>query len=178
MSIQCPACGVEALASDEFCASCGGHLPSRGGRRFPRRVLLGAAVGVVVATSAAVLLVVANQGSDDVTGSDAGASAKDTQASEVAQALMALESEPSTLVASQAKDLVDGRAATAVPPGTSVDPEVDSWAPDGLGGGTMLVTLTSSGGQSVTYAVVVVQERGDWKVMATAPLSPSKGAKK
>ena len=46
-------------------------------------------------------------------------------------------------------------------------PDERSWAPDGAGGGSMLVTIRRPGGASTTYDAVMVQENGLWKVLAT-----------
>jgi hypothetical protein len=47
-----------------------------------------------------------------------------------------------------------------------------SWAPDGLGGGTITVTVTPPGGKATTYTAVMITEGGRWKVLATMPLAP------
>src|SRR5262245_2895773 len=81
---------------------------------------------------------------------------------QVAAALNGLATDPSALVASGA--VVQGPVSQAVPPGSTVSSDVRSWAPDGIGGGTMLVTVTPPGGKPVTYAAVMVQQDGRWKV--------------
>lgn len=100
------------------------------------------------------------------------------QARRVAAALRKLSTDPQSLVASGARVQVDGRARQAVPAGSAVVPDVRSWAPDGMGGGTMLVTVTAPGQAPVRYYAVMVMEGGQWKVLATvrmaanAPQSP------
>lgn len=88
------------------------------------------------------------------------------QGPQVAAALHRLTTDPGSLVATEAAGFVGGRAPMAVPSGATVTPDVSSWSPDGAGGGTMLVTI-ATGGRTVTYAAVMVQETGAWKVLAT-----------
>src|SRR5690348_16943017 len=82
----------------------------------------------------------------------------------VATALRRLAVDPGGLIASGA-GIDQASARRAVPSGSTVNPDVASWAPDGLGGGTMLVTVTPPGGRPATYAAVMVQEQGQWKVL-------------
>lgn len=95
----------------------------------------------------------------------------DTQdADAVAVALRGLATDPGALVASAAREQVGGQATQAVPPGSTVTPDSASWAPDGVGGGTMTVTLAAPGQPATTYAVVMVREGDTWKVLATVAL--------
>jgi hypothetical protein len=96
------------------------------------------------------------------------------QARQVAQALASLTTDPQSLVASGAARQVDGRARRAVPAGSTVVVDEQSWAPDGVGGGTITVTVQAPGKPPVSYATVVVPEDGTWKVLATFPLRTSK----
>src|ERR1022692_1850100 len=102
------------------------------------------------------------------------------QADQVAAALRKLATDPRSLVASGARPGVGGRARQAVAPGSTVVPDPRSWAPDGLGGGTMLVTITAPGRVPVSYYAVLVREAGQWKVLATiglpAPVAASPGS--
>src|SRR5262245_5010485 len=59
----------------------------------------------------------------------------------VASALRHLADDPGSLLASPAAATVSGAPTDAVPAGSTVAPDARSWAPDGLGGGTMLVTV-------------------------------------
>jgi hypothetical protein len=93
------------------------------------------------------------------------------QGRQVAQALASLATDPQALVASGAAGHVDGRARQAVPAGSKVVVDEKSWAPDGVGGGTIKVTVTAPGKPPVSYATVVVFENDQWKVLATFPLS-------
>jgi hypothetical protein len=89
------------------------------------------------------------------------------EADQVAAALRKLPTDPASLVAGGARAQVGGRARQAFPPGTTVAPRPGSWAPDGAGGGTMLVTVTVPGHRPVSYDAVMVSEAHRWKVLAT-----------
>jgi hypothetical protein len=93
-----------------------------------------------------------------------------TDARGVAAALAALGTDPQSLVAAGAVQDVGGRAQQAVPGDSRVTAAEHSWAPDGVGGGTIAVTVTPLWGTAVTYAAVMVREGGRWKVLATVPL--------
>ncbi|MFD0523869.1 hypothetical protein [Paractinoplanes durhamensis] len=88
----------------------------------------------------------------------------------VAAALQRLSTDPGSLVSSAAAARVGADAGKAVPVGAVVSPDPGSWAPDGIGGGTMLVTITPPAGARTTYAAVMVSEEGQWKVLTTFPL--------
>jgi hypothetical protein len=141
-------------------------------RRSP---LLLAGAGAVVVTALVVgALWLGNRGhtasSSVPQGSPARNSAPRGQAGQVAAALRKLSSDPQLLVASGAQSQVHGRARRAVPPGSMVVPDARSWAPDGLGGGTMLVTITAPGRAPNSYYAVMVREASQWKVLATIRL--------
>jgi hypothetical protein len=93
------------------------------------------------------------------------------QAPQVAAALRQLSSDPGSLVAAAAAKSVGPDAAKAVPAGSAISPDPSSWAPDGIGGGTMVVSVTAPAGKQVTYAAVMVSEDGRWKVLATFPIA-------
>lgn len=106
----------------------------------------------------------------------ASAAARAMDAKRVADALRKLPDDPQALVASEAQGQVAGRARRAIPPGTTVAPDEKSWAPDGVGGGTMLVTVTMPGHAPVTYDAIMVSQGGQWKVLATIPVAASPSA--
>lgn len=139
-------------------------------RRTPRRLLRMAgitlAVGVVV--GGALLFISNRQGP---AADPATAVSAQTPGRQVAQALASLATDPQAFVAAGAARQVDGRARQAVPAGSRVVVDERSWAPDGVGGGTIKVTVTAPGKPPVSYATVVVSEDGRWKVLATFPLS-------
>ena len=92
------------------------------------------------------------------------------QGMDVAVALELLESEPQQLVPVELEDDLDGQLAVALPPGSTVEADPESWAPDGIGGGVMTVTLMVPGEPPADYAAVMVGEPDGWKVLSTAPI--------
>jgi hypothetical protein len=99
-----------------------------------------------------------------------------TQAHEAVVALAKLASDPASLVATGAGPEALAGARAAVPAGSRVVVSDGSWAPDGAGGGTVMVTVTPPQGGPVSYAAVMVHEAGGWKVLATFPLASSRPA--
>ena len=97
-------------------------------------------------------------------------------ARQVAEALRRLPGDPQALVASSARGQVAGRARRAIPRGTTVTPDAKSWAPDGVGGGTMLVTVSVPGHAPVSYDAIMVSQDGVWKVLATIRVAASRPA--
>ncbi len=146
------------------------------------------AVGLTAAVVAGlVALVLHGQVSDPPIAAAAGPTKqKATQSQQVRQAhqvvvaLSRLATDPVALVASGAGPEMRAGARQAVPAGSKVSVAQRSWAPDGIGGGTIAVTVTPPGQSPVSYAAVMVYERGRWKVLATVPLSaasaPTSGA--
>jgi hypothetical protein len=127
---------------------------------------------VVVAVTAAIAALVIGAFVVRGAGGHAGAAAVSSRsgrgpADQVAAALRGLASDPQALVASGAKSEVRGRARQAVPRGSGVVPDVKSWAPDGVGGGSMLVTIKAPGKAPVSYYAIMIREDGQWKVLAT-----------
>jgi hypothetical protein len=106
----------------------------------------------------------------------ANAAATAREAQRVADALRKLPDDPQALVASEAQGQVAGRARQAVPPGTTATPDEKSWSPDGVGGGTMLVTVAVPGHAPVTYDAIMVSQGGQWKVLATILVAASPSA--
>src|SRR6266566_3387528 len=147
-----------------------------------RRLVLAASAGFAIAAALAATVWLGVSAPSRQQSSPARTSAqvkaRSAQARHVAAALRRLATDPQSLVASGARTQVDGRARQAVPAGSVVVPDARSWAPDGLGGGTMLVTITAPGQAPVRYYAVMVREAGHWKVLATirvparAPTSP------
>lgn len=159
--------------------------------RRSRAVLLLACAGVIAAIAGAGIALL-TQGSGSASAGtpaslrpstpaslrphSASAAAGTGDAQRVADALRKLPDNPQALVASGAQGQVAGRARQAIPPGTTVTPDEKSWAPDGVGGGTMLVTVTVPGHAPVTYDAIMVSEGGQWKVLATVPVAASPSA--
>lgn len=89
------------------------------------------------------------------------------EAPAVVSALAHLESDPTSLVPAQLADELGGNIESAVPRGSTVVADASTWAPDGSGGGTIVVTLTPPGGEPVTFLAIMNQESDGWKVLAT-----------
>ena len=132
-------------------------------------------VGGVVAVGAVIAAVIAvgifgSGGHQVAARTGAGVSVSANQGMQVAAALRTLATNPQDVVADEARPRLGGHVSQAVPPGSRVSPDVASWAPDGIGGGTMLVTVSSPGQAPVRYAAVMVFEHHSWKVLATFPV--------
>ncbi|MBA3742566.1 MAG: hypothetical protein H0X00_06480, partial [Sporichthya sp.] len=131
-----------------------------------------AGVVAVVVFGAGITLAVSGGGGDG--GTDNSTSKPGLgEAATVAEALGKLADSPDTLVASDVRSAVGARAREGVPAGSTVSANAASWQPDGLGGGTMTVTVTSPGQPAATYSAVMVKEQTGWKVVGTVPLAPS-----
>ncbi|RSM91776.1 hypothetical protein DMH04_02050 [Kibdelosporangium aridum] len=86
---------------------------------------------------------------------------------------MALEratADPNSLVASSSREQVGTGAGDGLPPGSKIEVNENSWAPDGVGGGIIEATVSSPGRPSTTFVVVMVSESGQWKVVASMPV--------
>ena len=92
-------------------------------------------------------------------------SAARAEADEVAAALEALVQNPAAGAAEETRPTVD--PDTALPLGSKITPDSSTWAPDGIGGGTMNVVLSLGGQPDRRYVAVMVKEDGEWKVLAT-----------
>lgn len=142
-------------------------------------VIASAAVALIVVAGAAIYLLrirdtgeQAQAGQPSVPPTSTGTSAVPAnQAHDVALALRALGEDPGSLVASSSRAQVGDRVLKGVPPGSTVVPDEASWAPDGVGGGVIAVSLRSPGLPTTDFAVVMVLESGHWKVAATVPIS-------
>lgn len=144
---------------------------------IPRLLVAAASVVVVAAGATAGLLHqrsttdgVTTQGRSSTPAPGSAVSRDAAEAREAAAAVRALTTDPSSLVATGAEREVAGRATQGVPPGSEVAAEESSWAPDGVGGGTLTVTITAPGQPPTRYAAVMVHETSGWKVLATVPL--------
>lgn len=87
------------------------------------------------------------------------------EADEVAAALESLVHSPAAGAAEETRPTVN--PDTALPPGSKIIPDSSTWAPDGIGGGTMNVVLSLQGQEDRRYVAVMVKENGEWKVLAT-----------
>jgi len=93
----------------------------------------------------------------------------------VAEALQKLETDPGSLMASGVEGMVLGEPGQAIAPGASVEVKDETWAPDGIGGGTIEVHIADPTGVSTSYLAVMVEEAGEWKVLATFPIEGMPG---
>lgn len=148
--------------------------PPRAGAR-PRRVRRNRliAAGVVLAvlagggTATALLL----GGEDTPTQAPPLAAPTQDDAQEVADALSALASRPQDLVATDVGSTVSAQARKAVPKNATVTADPASWHADGLGGGTITVTVRIPGGATTVYTAMMIKEQSGWKVIATIPMA-------
>lgn len=83
----------------------------------------------------------------------------------VAAVVSHMAEDPAGGAASSTRPTVD--AQTALPPGSKLNPDPASWAPDGIGGGTMDVVVSAPGQPDVGFVAVMVNEGGSWKVLGT-----------
>lgn len=89
---------------------------------------------------------------------------------QVTEAVESVSSDPEAVLAQSARDDVGGDLRAAVPEGTTVSVVEGSWAPDGIGGGTVLADVTYPGQEPARYLIVVQQESGEWRILATLPV--------
>lgn len=136
----------------------------------PQTIAVGVAAAVVVAGSAVAMASMGGGGSETAsTPAPPGLE----EAAAVAQALAGLAAKPDELVAADVRSAVGARAREALAPNATVNPLEASWQPDGLGGGTMTVTVANPGQPPATYTAVMVKEASGWKVAGTVPLTPT-----
>ena len=76
-----------------------------------------------------------------------------SQGQEVARAIEDLVKHPNQSMAATT-DVPTDEASLALPPGSAVRADAASWAPDGVGGGTMIVTVTT--GTAITIATPIM----------------------
>ncbi len=145
-----------------------------------RRVAIGAVVAVVLCVVAIAVVLVVNRHNQSPAAGNISASSTvpspavdpdNTEAHEVATALKRLSADPDSLVASTGRELVADHARQAVPPGSTVEIDEHSWAPDRTGGGVIMVAITSPGRETTNYAVIMQSEDSEWKVAATLPIT-------
>jgi len=92
-----------------------------------------------------------------------------TDVESVVSALELLETDPGKVAAEGVSETV-GDLRTALPPGSTIEADPATWAPDDTGsGGVITVQVSAQGGPAVDYLVVMVKEPSGWKVLATVP---------
>lgn len=90
-------------------------------------------------------------------------------AEEVAAALAKLATDPASVASKDMKAKIDPKLA--IPPGSTVEPKPHTWAPDGLGGGTMTVSLAVPGEAPEKYLALMDKEPDGWKISMTILLN-------
>ncbi|KIA72653.1 hypothetical protein ANMWB30_24210 [Arthrobacter sp. MWB30] len=103
----------------------------------------------------------------------ASAPLQDPDAQGAAEALSRLPENPADGISAVTKQSFD--ADVALPPGSKLAPEVSSWAPDGIGGGTMNVVMSVPGQADSRYVAVMVKEDGQWKLLGTMEQTETPG---
>lgn len=88
-----------------------------------------------------------------------------SDAETVAGVLVDLVSDPTAGAAAETESSVN--PAVAIPPGSKLLPDQTTWSPDGIGGGTMDVVLSTPGLPDQQFVAVMVREDGEWKVLGT-----------
>lgn len=91
-------------------------------------------------------------------------------AAEVTQALEALETDPAALLPAELQEEFGADVDAALPVGTTVVADPESWEPSAAGGGVIMLELTFPDGTSQSVFAVMVQEDGAWKVLQTLPI--------
>lgn len=136
-----------------------------------RRALMIGVMGVTIVAVGLALVFLWLPGSDTRSPPGPGVGSSDRQADAVFEALLRLESAPDELVARSAREHVGQDARGGVPAGSTVAVDRESWQPDGIGGGTIVVTVTPPGQEPQPYMAVMVEEPGGWKVIGSLPLA-------
>lgn len=150
-----------------------GARPRRSRRRY--LVVGAAAVAVLVAGGVGAALLT---GGDDTPPETAPAVAPPSKddARDVAAALAKLPSRPQDLVATDIRSAVAAKARAGVPKNATVSADPATWHADGLGGGTITVTVRVPGQPTAIYTAMMIKESTGWKVVATiAMAAPTKG---
>lgn len=93
-----------------------------------------------------------------------------SQGEAASKALEALETDPASLLPSELAGEIEGDVGEAIPVGTKVDSEPDTWEPSTAGGGVIEATLTFPDGSSERVGVVMIEEDEGWKVLQTVAL--------
>ena len=92
---------------------------------------------------------------------------------EVVVALEPLSTDPLSVFSDSAKQQAGAAdLAQAMPAGSVVSIDESSWSPNGIGGGTILVTVTAPDGPPAQYLALVSSYDGGWKIDATLPSTP------
>lgn len=93
------------------------------------------------------------------------------EASQVASALEVLESDPESLLPPElVGDVGVAEIETALPPGTKVTADEESWQPSTVGGGAIQVDLEFPNGTTSQVVAIMSKYPDGWKVLQTVPV--------
>ncbi|MGQ0466874.1 MAG: hypothetical protein ACT4QG_16315 [Sporichthyaceae bacterium] len=147
-------------------------------RRVRRRyVVVGAAAIVVLAAGGVGAVLLTGEDEAPPEAAPAVAPPSKDDARDVAAALANLPKRPQDLVASDIRSAVSAKAREAVPKNATVTADPATWHADGLGGGTITVTVRIPGRPVAIYTAMMIKESSGWKVVATIPMAaPAKGS--
>ncbi len=148
-------------------------MPPKAGtrsRRVRRRRLIvaGAVVAVLAGAGVAAALLVGGDDAPEAAPPVAAPTKDDAQ--NVADALSKLASRPQDLVASDINSSIAGKARQALAKSATVTADPASWHADGLGGGTITVTVRN-GNETTVYTALMIKESTGWKVVGTVPMA-------
>lgn len=96
-------------------------------------------------------------------------SSEERDAREAAAALRTLTDDPAALVPEDQRGTVS--LSEAVPKGSHLSVDEDSWAPASTRSGTLVATLASPGQNDASYVVSMEREGGHWVVIGTIPVT-------
>lgn len=146
-------------------------------RRVRRRYLIGGALTIAVLAGGGVGAILLTGGEDAPPQTlPAVAPPSKDDARDVAAALAKLPSRPQDLVAADIRSSVAAKAREGVPKNATVTADPATWHADGLGGGTITVTVRIPGQPLAIYTAMMIKESTGWKVVATIPMAaPAKG---
>ena len=100
------------------------------------------------------------------------AEADGEQATDVVKALATLPDAPDEALSTHTPIRPD-QAREAIPEGSVITTDEDTWSPDLTGkGGTIAIRVEPPGGPAADYLAVMTLEEGQWRVLSTLELLP------
>lgn len=152
-----------------------GARPARSRRK--QLIIGGAVLALLVGAGIGTAVVLSGGGDEQEQAPELTAPSKD-DAQDVVEALGKLASRPQDLVATDVGSVVTAQARKAIPKNAQVTADPTSWHADGLGGGTITVTVRIPGGATTVYTAMMIKERSGWKVLATIPMIKPPGGQR
>ncbi|WP_375405912.1 hypothetical protein [uncultured Amnibacterium sp.] len=134
-------------------------------------IIIASVVVLVAAVGVGYLLLASGGGLPLSTGTSSAAPSAISSVQEgrdASNALTKLTSDPGSLVPKDQKRSVN--IADAVPTGSTIQVQANSWAVASRTSGTLVATLTSPGHMAATYLVSMLKEDGRWVVLGTIPV--------